>query len=176
MTLYYITITGVNRKLPQPQIATRLPPPEEGGLRSGGSGAPGKDRRRETLAPRSYSDGHEDSAGGAPAPGGIAGESRLVILLERAAATGRAYRPPAAGHSETLEIFAWHCLLAGLVWAERIKQWTFCKRDETIIRKVKQMAGERVWGGSTSVPKKCHRQERKVLERMNPAGYRRRIR
>jgi len=35
MTLYYITITGVNRKLPQPQSATRLPPPEGGGLRSG---------------------------------------------------------------------------------------------------------------------------------------------
>jgi len=27
--------TGVNRKLPQPQSATRLPPPEGGGLRSG---------------------------------------------------------------------------------------------------------------------------------------------
>src|ERR1700726_1531992 len=27
--------TGVNRKVPQPQSATRLPPPEGGGLRSG---------------------------------------------------------------------------------------------------------------------------------------------
>ena len=43
-------------------------------------------------------------------------------------------------------------MLAGLVRAKRIKLWTFYKRDETRIRKMKQMIVERVWGGSTSVP------------------------
>jgi len=35
-------------------------------------------------------------------------------------------------------------LLAGLVRAKRIKLWTFHKRDETRIRKMKQMIVERV--------------------------------
>ena len=45
-------------------------------------------------------------------------------------------------------------MLAGLARAKRIKLWTFYKRDETRIRKMKQMIVERVRAGSTSVPKK----------------------
>ena len=64
-------------------------------------------------------------------------------------------------------------LRAGLVRAKRIKQWTFDKRDEAGIKKVKRMIVKRVWTGSTSVPKEGHRREREVLERMNRASYRR---
>jgi ArsR family transcriptional regulator len=42
--------------------------------------------------------------------------------------------------SEHLKIL----LRAGLVRAKRIKQWTFYKRDETSIKKVKQMIVDRV--------------------------------
>ncbi len=40
------------------------------------------------------------------------------------------------------------------VRAKRIKQWTFNERDETSMKKVKQMIVERAWTGSTSVPRK----------------------
>jgi hypothetical protein len=45
-----------------------------------------------------------------------------------------------------------HCLLAGPVRAKRIKLWTFYKRDETRMKKVKEMIVERMQAGSTSVP------------------------
>jgi len=46
-------------------------------------------------------------------------------------------QPTASEHLKNL-------LRPGLVRAKRIKQWTFYKRDETSIRKVKQMIEERV--------------------------------
>jgi hypothetical protein len=64
-------------------------------------------------------------------------------------------------------------LRAGLVRAKRIKQWTFDKRDEAGIKKVKRMIVKRVWTGSTSVPNEGHRREREVLGKMNRASYRR---
>src|SRR5712664_558310 len=57
-------------------------------------------------------------------------------------------QPTASEHLKNL-------LRPGLVRAKRIKQWTFYKRDETSIRKVKQMIEERVLARSTCVPKKA---------------------
>jgi hypothetical protein len=56
------------------------------------------------------------------------------------------------------------------VWANRIKQWTFRKRDKTIIRKVKQMVVERVWGGSTSVPRKVPSEGAGSTGKNEPSG------
>jgi ArsR family transcriptional regulator len=46
-------------------------------------------------------------------------------------------QPTASEHMKIL-------LRAGLVRAKRIKQWTFYKRDETSIKKVKQLIVQRV--------------------------------
>jgi DNA-binding transcriptional ArsR family regulator len=56
-------------------------------------------------------------------------------------------QPTASEHMKIL-------LRAGLVRAKRIKQWTFYKRDEPGIKKLKKMIVRGSSGESTSVPEK----------------------